>query len=169
MSSSWLIRALCKWKVLDTVLATLGCSRQRLKNSLILAMSVSMVVLRSSNLRAWWASRCRRHKWFSCTLWLADHWCTSWRESVPVQILVAGHSSASSMNCWCHPCGHEIDVVPSAVQWHWRPNMAELWIVLLTDLCATQCRLQQSSPVDMPIVVSCLESGWTILLYRLSE
>ena len=55
MSSSWLIRALCKWKVLDTVLATLGCSRQRLNNLLILAMPVLMVVLRSSNLRAWWA------------------------------------------------------------------------------------------------------------------
>ena len=55
MSSSWLIRALCKWKVFDTVLATLGCSRQRLHNSLILAMAVLMVVLRSSNLRAWWA------------------------------------------------------------------------------------------------------------------
>ena len=26
LSSSWLIRALCKWKVLDTVLATLGCN-----------------------------------------------------------------------------------------------------------------------------------------------
>ena len=42
-------------EVLDTVLAKLGCSRQRLQNSLILAMSVLMVVLRSSNLRAWWA------------------------------------------------------------------------------------------------------------------
>ena len=39
MSSSWLIRALCKWKVLDTVLATLGCSRQRLQNSLIFTLS----------------------------------------------------------------------------------------------------------------------------------
>ena len=28
MSSSWLILALGKWKVLDPVLATLGCSRQ---------------------------------------------------------------------------------------------------------------------------------------------
>ena len=37
MSSSWLLLALCKWKVLDTVLATLGCSRQRLQNSLILS------------------------------------------------------------------------------------------------------------------------------------
>ena len=38
----WLILALCKWKVLDTVLATLGCSRQRLQYSLILAMSALM-------------------------------------------------------------------------------------------------------------------------------
>ena len=62
MFSSWLILALCKWKVLDTVLATLGCSRQRLPNSLILAMSVLLVVLRSSNVRAWWQGKCRRHK-----------------------------------------------------------------------------------------------------------
>ena len=55
MSSSWLIPALCKWKVLDTVLATVGCSRLRLQYSLILAMSPLMVVVRSSNVRAWWA------------------------------------------------------------------------------------------------------------------
>ena len=30
MSSSWSILALCIWKVLNTVLATLGCSRQHL-------------------------------------------------------------------------------------------------------------------------------------------
>ena len=43
MSSSWLIRALCKWKVLNTVLATLGCSCQRLHTLLILAMYVPML------------------------------------------------------------------------------------------------------------------------------
>ena len=35
-------------------LATLGCSRQRLQYSMILAMSALMVVFRSSNVRAWW-------------------------------------------------------------------------------------------------------------------
>ena len=38
-----------------------------------------------------------------------------------IMILVAGHSSAPSGNC-------------------------RLWIVSLKDLCATQCRMQQSSP-----------------------
>ena len=84
ISSSWLILAMYEF---DTVLAKLGCSRLLLQYSLILARQLWRWCWGVQTCVLGGRGRCRRHRWTSCTLWLADHWCTSWRESVPVQIL----------------------------------------------------------------------------------